>query len=254
MDLKKAPFHLGDADIAWVEKTLKEMTLEEKIGQLFCPIGYSTEPEYLNMLLGFHIGGLFFRDGQSEEMRSTFAYAQERSRIPLLIPSNLEAGGDGAATDGTPYGKQMACAAAGDKQYAYRLGKIACTEAAALGINWAFAPVADIDLNYHNPITNVRTYGDNPEVVYEYAREYMRAAIECDVAVSIKHFPGDGVDERDQHLLTSVNTMSMEEWDASFGKVWQGTLQCRLIRNILNQKQKEVLFQLLYRKHYFRIF
>ncbi len=226
MDLKKTPFCLDDVDVAWVEKTLEKMTLEEKIGQLFCPIGYSTEPEYLNMLLGFHIGGLFFRDGAGEEMRETFAYAQAHSPIPLLIPSNLEAGGDGAATDGTPYGKQMACAAAGDKKYAYRLGKIACTEAAALGINWAFAPVIDIDMNYHNPITNVRTYGDDPETVYEYAKEYMRAARECNVAVSIKHFPGDGVDERDQHLLTSVNSLSMEEWDKTYGSVYK-----RLIEN-----------------------
>lgn len=221
MDLKKNPFYLDDVDIAWVEKTLEKMTLEEKIGHLFCPIGYSTEPEYLNMLLGFHIGGLFFRDGAGEEMRNTFAYAQDHSRIPLLIPSNLEAGGDGAATDGTPYGKQMACAAAGDKKYAYRLGKIACTEAKALGINWAFAPVVDVDRNYHNPITNVRTYGDDPETVCEYAKEYMRAAKECDVAVSIKHFPGDGIDERDQHLLTSVNSLSMEEWDRTYGSIYK---------------------------------
>lgn len=226
MDLKSTPFCLDDVDITWVEKTLEKMTLEEKIGHLFCPIGYSTEPEYLNMLLGFHIGGLFFRDGVGEEMRRTFAYAQEHSLIPLLIPSNLEAGGDGAATDGTPYGKQMACAAAGDKKYAYRLGKIACTEAAALGINWAFAPVVDIDMNYHNPITNVRTYGDDPETVYEYANAYMQAAKECNVAVSIKHFPGDGVDERDQHLLTSVNSLSMEEWDKTYGSIYK-----RLIEN-----------------------
>ncbi len=225
MDLKKNPFCLDDVDIVWVENTLEKMTLEEKIGQLFCPIGYSTELEYLNMLLGFHIGGLFFRDGAGEEMRKTFAYAQAHSPIPLLIPSNLEAGGDGAATDGTPYGKQMACAAAGDKKYAYRLGKIACTEATALGINWAFAPVIDIDRNYHNPITNVRTYGDDPETVYEYAREYLRAAGECNVAVSIKHFPGDGVDERDQHLLTSVNSLSMEEWDKTYGSVYKRLIE-----------------------------
>lgn len=221
MDLKKKPFYLSDGDIAWVDRTLEKMTLEEKIGQLFCPIGYSTDPGYLKMLLSFHIGGLFFRDGVGEEMRKTFEYAQNHSYIPLLIPSNLEAGGDGAAIDGTPYGKQMACAAAGDKKYAYRLGKIACTEASALGINWAFAPVIDIDMNYHNPITNVRTYGDNPETVSAYAREYMRAAKECNVAVSIKHFPGDGVDERDQHLLTSVNSLSMGEWDDTFGKVYK---------------------------------
>ena len=221
MNLKAAPFCLRAEDIAWVETTLKEMTLEEKIGQLFCPIGYSTNPDYLKRLLDLHIGGLFFRDGASAEMRSTFAYAQKNSRIPLLIPSNLEAGGDGAATDGTAYGKQMACAAAGDKKYAYRLGKIACSEGAALGINWAFAPVVDIDMNYRNPITNIRTYGDNAETVLSYAKEYIRAAKEENVAVSIKHFPGDGVDERDQHLLTSINSLSMEKWDETYGMVYQ---------------------------------
>ena len=225
MDLKNKPFCLNDAEIEWVEKTLEQMSLEEKIGALFCPIGYSTEPEYLDMMLRFHIGGLFFRDGVGEEMRKTFEYAQSHSRIPLLIPSNLEAGGDGAATNGTPYGKQMACAAAGDKKYAYRLGKIACTEAAALGINWAFAPVVDIDRNYHNPITNVRTYGDDPDTVYTYAKEYMRAAKECNVAVSVKHFPGDGVDERDQHLVTSVNSLSMEEWDETYGKIYRRLIE-----------------------------
>lgn len=225
MDLKKAPFYLNNADIAWVDKTLEAMSLEEKIGQLFCPIGYSTAPEYLNMLLSFHIGGLFFRDGVGEEMRNTFEYAQSHSSIPLLIPSNLEAGGDGASTDGTPYSKQLGCAAAGDKKYAYRLGKIATAEGAALGINWAFAPVVDIDMNYHNPITNVRTYGSDPQVVADYAVEYIKAAKENGVATSVKHFPGDGVDERDQHLLTSVNTLSMEEWDATFGGVYRKVIE-----------------------------
>jgi len=225
MNLKAAPFYLSDNDIKWVEKTLEQMTLEEKIGQLFCPIGYSTDPEYLEFaLLSKHIGGLFFRDGLGEEMRSTFEYAQNHSKIPLLIPSNLEAGGDGAAIDGTSYGKQLEVAASGDVNNAYRLGKIACSEAVSLGINWAFAPVVDIDMNYHNPITNVRTYGSNPENVWKYAKEYIKAAKECNVAVSIKHFPGDGVDERDQHLLTSINTLSREEWDETFGEVYRNLI------------------------------
>lgn len=225
MDLKKAPFCLSNADIAWVDRTLAAMSLEEKIGQLFCPIGYSTAPEYLNMLLSFHIGGLFFRDGVGAEMRNTFEYAQNHARIPLLIPSNLEAGGDGASIDGTPYSKQMGCAAAGDKKYAYRLGEIACAEGAALGINWAFAPVVDVDLNYHNPITNVRTYGNDPRTVWEYAAEYIKAARENGIATSAKHFPGDGVDERDQHLLTSVNSMTMEEWDVTYGEIYRKVIE-----------------------------
>lgn len=226
MNLKGKPFYLKDEDIQWVEYTLHEMTLEEKIGQLFCPIGYSTDRGYLeHELLRWHIGGLFFRDGMSEEMRATFEYAQNHSKIPLLIPSNLEAGGDGAAIDGTPYGKQMQVAAAGDKKYAYRLGKIACSEGAALGINWAFAPVVDVDMNYHNPITNVRTYGSDVDTVIDYAKEYIRAAGECGVATSIKHFPGDGVDERDQHLLTSVNSLTMEEWDETFGRIYSELIE-----------------------------
>lgn len=223
--LTKSPFHLSKQDATWVTETYASMSLEEKIGQLFCPIGYSTNVDYLkHELLSKKIGGLFFRDGESTEMRSVFEYAQSNSRIPLLIPANLEAGGDGAATDGTSYGKPMASAAANDSKYAYRLGKIATSEGAALGCNWTFAPVVDIDYNFRNPITNVRTFGSDPEVVLEYALEYMRAATEEGVAVSVKHFPGDGVDERDQHLLTSVNDLSMEEWDNTFGHVYKGLI------------------------------
>lgn len=226
MDLKQAPFYLSDEDIDWVDTTLSGMSTEELIGQLFCPIGYSTDREYLDKeLLRYHIGGMFFRDGAGSEMRDTFAYAQTKSRIPLLIPSNLEAGGDGAATDGTPYGKQMEVAAADNPEYAYRLGRIACSEGSALGINWAFAPVVDLDRNYHNPIMNVRTYGDNVEKVIQNAAEYIRAAKELHVATAVKHFPGDGIDERDQHLLTSVNSLSMEEWDQSYGKIYQAMIQ-----------------------------
>lgn len=222
MNLKGNPFYLREEDIQWVEYTLESMTLEEKIGQLFCPIGYSTERQYLDHeLLRWHIGGLFFRNGLSEEMRDTFAYAQAQSRIPLLIPSNLEAGGDGAAVDGTSFGKPMAAAAAGDKRHAYRLGMVSCEEGASIGINWAFAPIVDIDMNFHNPITNVRTFGSNPDVVSTYAKEYVRAAKECNVAACAKHFPGDGVDERDQHLLTSVNSLSIEQWEETYGAVYR---------------------------------
>lgn len=225
MNLKEKPFNLSQADIAWVQRILENMSVEEKIGQLFCPIGFSTEPEYLNMLISIHIGGLFFRDGNSAEMQNTFRYAQEHSKIPLLIPSNLEAGGDGAATDGTPYGKQMQVAASGKTENAYRLGKISCSEASALGINLAFAPVVDIDMNFHNPITNVRTYGNDVENVISYAKEYIRAAREENVGTSVKHFPGDGVDERDQHIVTSVNSLSTDEWDKTFGKVYQAMIE-----------------------------
>ena len=157
-------------------------------------------------------------------MQQTHRYLQENSKIPLLIGANLEDGGCGIAVDGTQYGKQMQVAATGDVEDAYRLGKVSCSEGAAVGCNWAFAPVVDIDRNWRNPITNVRTYGNDPDRVLAYGCNYMKAAKEENVLVAIKHFPGDGCDEVDQHILTSVNDLSCEEWDKTYGKIYKGLI------------------------------
>ena len=99
--------------------------------------------------------------------------------------------------------------------------KVACSEGAAMGLNWSFAPIVDIDMEFHNPITNTRTFGSDVERVIACGSRYMDAADEENVAVSIKHFPGDGVDERDQHILTSVNSLSAERWMETYGKVYK---------------------------------
>jgi beta-N-acetylhexosaminidase len=79
-------------------------------------------------------------------------------------------------------------------------------------------------MNFRNPITNLRTFGSNPDTVLEMGRQYMMAAKTKKVAVSIKHFPGDGVDERDQHLLTSVNSLSVDEWTKTYGKIYKSLI------------------------------
>lgn len=223
--LDEKPFCLSAEDQRWVDETKKDMTLEEKIGQLFVPIGYSGDPQYLeNVMLRRHIGGIMYRCGEAEEMQETHRYLQKHSKIPLLIGANLEDGGCGIASDGTQYGKQMQIAATGDAKDAYRLGKVSCSEGAAIGCNWAFAPVVDIDRNWRNPITNVRTYGNDPEMVLQCGLNYMEAAREEGVLAAAKHFPGDGCDEVDQHILTSVNGLSCEEWDETYGKIYQGMI------------------------------
>ena len=222
IDLKGNPFFLSDSDIAWVEETKASMTTEEKLQQLFFPIGYSPNESYLQYeLLNRGPGGVMFRAGSTEELFSAYSYLQNHSKIPMLLAANLESGGDGIVAEGTAFGKQMQVAATGDPEQAYRLGKIACAEGQAVGCNYAFAPVVDIDLNYHNPITNVRTYGSDPEMVKQCGLAYMRGAKECGSAVSVKHFPGDGVDECDQHILTSVNALSCEEWDKTYGDIYK---------------------------------
>ena len=221
MDLKRKPFYLDDTAIEWVSNTLNGLTEDEKIGQLFFPIGFSTEKEYLNHLRSLGIGGLFFRPGVAEEVQQTYEYMQRTSKVPLLTAANLEDGGNGSSLEGTAFGNQMAVAATNQTSDAYTLGKIASSEGKAVGVNFGFSPVVDLDLNFRNPITNVRTYGSDVERVIKNAKEYIQAFHDNGIMTSIKHFPGDGVDERDQHLLTSINSLSVDNWKKTFGKVYQ---------------------------------
>ena len=226
VDLKSKPFYLSDEDVKWVRSTLGSMSLKEKAGQVFCPMGFSSDPLVLKHLLcDIGVGGIMYRPGPAAEIQSTHRLIQDMAEIPLLIAANTENGGDGLAFEGTSFGRPMAAAAAGGAGYAYRMGAAACAEGAALGLNWSFAPIADINMDFHNPITNVRTFGSDPQVVRDCCLAYLKAADENGVAAAVKHFPGDGVDERDQHILTSVNTLSQREWDRSFGLVYSSLIE-----------------------------
>ena len=227
LDLKAKPFNLSDEDIQWVQSTLAGMDLETKVGQLFLPVVINPDPNFTLQLMkdtGIKPCGYMARPFPGAEVQKLYRTFQEQAEIPLLLAANLERGGDGIAMDGTAYGTQLEVAATDDETMAYRLGLIAGREGRAVGVNWAFAPVIDIDYNYHNPITNTRTYGSDPERVLRMARAYMKGLHENGLAVSIKHWPGDGVDGRDQHLVTSVNTLSVEEWDATYGRIYQGMI------------------------------
>ncbi|ELC8441115.1 glycoside hydrolase family 3 protein [Clostridium perfringens] len=225
-NLKKKPFNLNDNDIAWVEKTLNNMTLEEKIGQIFCLIAFSDDKEYLkNLLDTVKPGGIMCRPMPLEQAVEANRFLQENSEIPMLIAANLEKGGNGAVFEGTSFGSPMEIGATKDYSQGYRLGDICGAEGSAAGINWAFAPIIDIDYNFRNPITNTRTFGSDPEVVKNMGAEYVKAVQKYDMAASIKHFPGDGMDERDQHLVTSINSMSCEDWDKTYGEAYKASIE-----------------------------
>lgn len=224
IDLKGNPFFLTEEQIQWVEDTLSSMTLAEKLGQVFCPIARSRGGGVPHMVKELGVGGIMSRPGKMEDIRDFNLSIQRMAKIPLLIAANAESGGDGVAFEGTSFGQPMAVAATGDPEDAYRMGYTACAEGAALGMNWAFAPIVDIDLDFHNPITNTRTFGSNAETVATCGARYLDAADENGVAVSIKHFPGDGVDERDQHLVTSINSLGADEWMRSYGKIYRSLI------------------------------
>lgn len=225
-DLKACPFYLSDEDAAWVNETLCAMTEEEKIAQLFCLITYTDDENYLKYLAGvLKVGGVMTRTMSLDELCNTVTRLQSNAKIPMLIAANLEAGLNQACTTGTRVGCEMGIAATNDVHYASELARIIGEEASVLGINWAFAPIIDIDYNYHNPITNTRTFGSDPARVAAFGKAYVEEVQKHGIAASIKHFPGDGVDERDQHLLASVNTLSCEEWSKTYGAAYKASIQ-----------------------------
>jgi beta-N-acetylhexosaminidase len=225
IDLTIRPFYLDDKGIKWVEETLASLTEDEKIAQLFCLITYSPDEELLKHLArDVKPGGFMCRAMDKESLVKTISILQENSPLPLLIAANLERGGDGVVLEGSSLGSPMQAAASGSVETARRLGEVCAVEGGACGVNWAFAPIVDIDYNFRNPITNVRTFGSDPDKVSAMGSEFIKAVQKEGMAAAAKHFPGDGVDERDQHLVTTINDLSWEDWDQSYGKVYRACI------------------------------
>ena len=227
-DYKAKPFYLSDEEVAWVEETFSSLSTEDKIGQLFCLTDIITDTAALQELVAkYRPGGFMYRAGDGADIQRAYRAMGEASRVPMLFPCNLESGGNGISPAGTFFARPLQTAAAGDAEHARRLGLVCAREGTAVGCNWAYAPIVDIDFNWRNPITNVRTFGSDPDRVLELGAAYMDGVAQCEIpmAVCIKHFPGDGVDERDHHLMPTVNSLSAEEWMATYGKVYSALIE-----------------------------
>ena len=221
VDLTQKPYCLDAQAITWVESTIASMNLDEKIGQLFVNMGSSRTEEYLTQVLkDYKIAAVRYNKGKADEIWEQNHILQTKSKIPLLIAANTEAGGDGAVTDGTKIGDEIKIAATNDPKYAYEMGRIAGIEAAAVGCNVSFAPIVDLTRNWRNPIIANRNWGSNVDQVITLSKEYMKGIMEQGIMPFAKHFPGDGIDERDHHLSFASNPMTKEEWITTFGRIY----------------------------------
>lgn len=225
IDLRSKPFYLSDEDIAWVEETKAGLSLDEKIGQLFVDMLWGdTDEEIKRRIDTYGISGFRYNNLPAEDLYHQNEVIQRCSRVPALIAANVESGGNGAVTGGTRLGDPVAIGASGSAENAYYMGYYGCKEAASVGCNWTFAPVVDINKNWRNCVVSNRCFGSDADMVLEMGKEYMRGAGDAGLACCMKHFPGDGLDERDQHIVTTINTMTCEEWDETFGKVYKGMI------------------------------
>ncbi|MBQ0000738.1 MAG: glycosyl hydrolase, partial [Clostridiales bacterium] len=222
VNLKEKPFYLNDEDIKWVEDTIASMSDEEKVGQLFVNMVTDFSPEAIKKVADtYHPGALHYHSKSAEELWEMTNTFQNCSRIPLLVASNCEAGGNGGVGGGTAVACGAATAASKDPEVAYLAAKVGATEAMAIGSNWNFAPVVDLLYNWRNSIVQTRSFCDDPDETIAYAKSFFKGTEECQMATCCKHFPGDGTEENDQHLMMGINDMGCDEWMSTFGKVYK---------------------------------
>jgi beta-N-acetylhexosaminidase len=222
LDLTQAPYHLTVEQIKALKQLVASMSTDAKIGQLFFVIGQDeTQVNISDFIKRYQPGGIMYRPDVSTKIRRELAACQQASPLPLLTAANLESGGNGIVSDGTYLGTPLAMAATDDAQSGYDLGAVAGQEAHQVGVNMAFAPIVDLDLNFRNPIMNTRTFGSDQARVVKMSLAQAQGLRDQQVIPVIKHFPGDGVDERDQHLLSSINSLSADDWMNSYGQIYR---------------------------------
>jgi beta-glucosidase-like glycosyl hydrolase/CubicO group peptidase (beta-lactamase class C family) len=205
------------ADEKWVSQTLAKLTLREKIGQLmmvtvvgqFTSADSSEYKELVREVTENHVGGFILitqRGGLGIIRGEVYPTAvilnqlQERAAVPLLIGADFERGTGMRLDEGTSFPFAMAVAAADDPRDAYTVGKVTALESRAAGLQWIFAPDADVNDNPQNPIINTRSFGEDPQRVAAFVTQFIRGVEENGGLATAKHFPGHGDVSTDSHL------------------------------------------------------
>jgi beta-N-acetylhexosaminidase len=212
--------HSGDK---WAEKTLRKLTLEEKIGQVFmiwCRASFLNveNPEYLQFLdsmqkyhvgsfaMSVHVDGPYLLRTEPYEAAELLNRLQKESKLPLIFAADFERGVSMRLMGTTVFPHAMAFGGDGKVEDAETFGRISAEEARAIGIHWNFFPDADVNSNPANPIINTRSFGEDPKQVGDLVAAYIKGAHEGGMLTTVKHFPGHGDTATDSHLaVASVN-------------------------------------------------
>jgi beta-N-acetylhexosaminidase len=195
-------------DDTWTDKTLKSLSLRDKIAQL---IQIRTPGKFLNrqspefqairaQIQHYRIGGVVLFAGNVYESAILLNELQTGSRLPLLVAADFERGAAFRISDTTSFPWAMALGATGSESLAYQQGMITAQESRALGVHWIFAPVMDVNNNPDNPAIGVRSFGEDPDLVARLGSAFIRGAKKGGVLTAAKHFPGHGDTTVDSHL------------------------------------------------------
>ena len=207
---------------------VKKMSIDELVGQLLC---YEIPPKmtaekFEEYAKATKPGGIFVHDIGAEDIKVFTDIANKYSPVPVIVCADVEYGPGSAIPGDVMFPSQMAWGACDDEELIEKSGESIAKASRKAGIHWTFSPVVDININPNNPVVNVRAISDSPSQVAKIASAYIRGSQKNGMMMTTaKHFPGDGIDDRNQHFCTTINSMSKEEWNDSFGYVYKTAIE-----------------------------
>ncbi|MGE8525444.1 glycoside hydrolase family 3 protein [Chryseobacterium rhizosphaerae] len=232
-DLKKAQ--------QWVEKTYKNLSQDEKLGQLFIVALYTNKGEdYINQVRNIvtadKIGGLILMQDDAAREINLVNEFQQKSKVPLMIGMDAEWGLFQRIATAHKFPWAMTLGAIQDKNLIYQMSAKIAEDCHRMGINWDFAPVVDVNTNPNNPIIGNRSFGSEVNNVIGSALSYSNGLQDNNILAAIKHFPGHGDTNTDSHLdlpvvshnLSRLNTIELAPFKALMDKGIGGVMVAHL--------------------------
>ncbi len=203
---------------------LEKLSTEELVGQLLCFDFYGKDDpkEIERVLRDIKPGGIFLQQMTAEQVKMYTEMANKYSSVPVIVAGEIEGGANKTVIELGSLPNQMAFASADDTELLKKLGVVLGDACRKSGIHWAYAPVVDINYNFMASICNVRCFSDSPKHVVKMAKAFVEGLEHNhNLVACCKHFPGEGVDDRNSHFMTTVNTLSKEEWMSTYGYIYK---------------------------------
>lgn len=203
----------------WVDSIYENMTIEEKMGQLFMVDIFSSDPKaktdkIKNLISNYHIGGVIFSKGGPVRQAKLNNEFQDLAKVPLMIGMDAEWGLAMRLDSTYAFPWNMTLGAIKDNKIIQKVGKRIGEQSKRLGVHINFAPVVDINTNPKNPIIGNRSFGEDRENVTEKALAFMKGMQSAGIIGSAKHFPGHGDTDMDSHKTLPTVDFSRERLDS----------------------------------------
>jgi len=203
-----------------IRQQVEQLSVKQLLKAVACPQASADELEFEKDYVGVYI-----HPAAKAQVNAFVENCNDGKSPTTLICSDTECGAGDMIVGCTKFSSMMGLGIADDPELAYKVGRVAAKECLEAGYRWSLSPCVDILIEDESPMASTRCAGENADTVIKIAGAYMRGLQDGGVAATIKHFPGDGATVYDQHLTTTANPLSLEDWRASYGKAYKELIE-----------------------------